>query len=279
MHWLPPLLHMHLMPTCLIFFTHILDRAACLLPLQIHREVHDGPPALNLGNLRKQNVQLIGAVTSIDVCGSAPHDYCASSGTRVHVFDGVTSVKKRQISRFKDRAYGASFRQDGKLIVAGGEDSVVQVRVPLRLGGKRPTRLAELLRCSGCRCCCAVCRPPSLQVFDAGSRTLLRQFKGHTAPVHVAKFAAGQLHVLSGSDDSHVSLWDVTSGQQVGAGTCIASIAMNHPTCSRCVALSVKMTSPLALQVCTLRGHTDYVRAASNNPASADVWATCGCGR
>ncbi|KAL4854143.1 U3 small nucleolar RNA-associated protein 15 [Chlorella vulgaris] len=171
----------------------------------MQREVHDGPPALNLGNLRKQNVQLIGAVTSIDVCGSAPHDYCASSGTRVHVFDGVMSVKKRQISRFKDRAYGASFRQDGKLIVAGGEDSVVQV-------------------------------------FDAGSRTLLRQFKGHTAPVHVAKFAAGQLHVLSGSDDSHVSLWDVTSGQQV----------------------------------CTLRGHTDYVRAASNNPASADVWATCG---
>jgi WD40 repeat protein len=53
------------------------------------------------------------------------------------------------------------------------------------------------------------------QVFDAGSRTLLRQFKAHKAPVHVARFALGQLHVLSGGDDGQVMLWDVTSGEQV----------------------------------------------------------------
>lgn len=54
-----------------------------------------------------------------------------------------------------------------------------------------------------------------MQVFDSGSRALLRQFKGHKAPVHVAHFAADQLRVLSGGDDGVVAMWDVTSGQQV----------------------------------------------------------------
>lgn len=55
----------------------------------------------------------------------------------------------------------------------------------------------------------------SLQVFDAGSRTLLRQFKGHKAAVHVARFAADSLNVVTGGDDGLVLMWDVTSGQQV----------------------------------------------------------------
>lgn len=42
------------------------------------------------------------------------------------------------------------------------------------------------------------------QVFDANSRTLLRQLKGHRRPVHVARFALDRLHVLSGSDDATV---------------------------------------------------------------------------
>lgn len=54
-----------------------------------------------------------------------------------------------------------------------------------------------------------------MQIFDSGSRALLRQLKAHKAPVHVARFAADQLHVLSGGDDGMVATWDVTSGQQV----------------------------------------------------------------
>lgn len=63
-------------------------------------------------------------------------------------------------------------------------------------------------------------------MFDAGSRTLLRQFKGHRAPVHVARFAADQLHVVTGGDDGVVALWDITSGQQVRSwcqGYCCAT--------------------------------------------------------
>lgn len=77
---------------------------------------------------RAQATQVVGAVTSLDFCSTQPHDFCASAGTRLHVFDGTSSAAKRQFSRFKDKAYSGSFRRDGRLIVAGGENAVVQVR-------------------------------------------------------------------------------------------------------------------------------------------------------
>lgn len=76
---------------------------------------------------RQHAAQLLGAATWVDFCPAAPHDYCVSAGTRMHVFDGSTSAAKRQFTRFKDKAYGGSFRRDGRLIAAGGEDTVVQV--------------------------------------------------------------------------------------------------------------------------------------------------------
>lgn len=45
----------------------------------------------------------------------------------------------------------------------------------------------------------------SLQVFDAGSRTLLRQLKAHKRAAHVAHFAPDRMHVLSAADDTTVS--------------------------------------------------------------------------
>lgn len=142
-----------------------------MLTLQQQERAPDWP-------FRQHAAQLLGAATCIDFCPAAPHDYCVSAGTRMHIFDGTTSAAKRQITRFKDKAYGGSFRWDGRLIAAGGEDALVQV-------------------------------------FDAGSRTLLRQFKGHKAAVHVARFAADSLNVVTGGDDGLVLMWDVTSGQQV----------------------------------------------------------------
>jgi U3 small nucleolar RNA-associated protein 15 len=84
--------------------------------------------------------------------------------------------------------------------------------------------------------------PGPWQVFDAGSRGVLRQFKAHKRPTRVARFAPDKLHVLSGSDDVTVRWWDVTSGAQL----------------------------------MRLDGHRDYVRAAAVSPASPDTWATGG---
>lgn len=57
------------------------------------------------------------------------------------------------------------------------------------------------------------------QVFDANSRGLLRQLKGHQRPVHVTRFAPDRLHVLSGGDDALARWWDISTGKQVGKPT------------------------------------------------------------
>jgi hypothetical protein len=77
-------------------------------------------------------------------------------------------------------------------------------------------------------------------VFDANSRAVLRQLKGHARPAHVARWSPDKTHVLSGGDDVTVRWWDISSGSQV----------------TRC------------------DGHTDYVRAAAVSPASEATWLT-----
>ena len=82
------------------------------------------------------------------------------------------------------------------------------------------------------------------QVFDAGSRSVLRQLKGHSRPVHVTRFAADKTHVLSGGDDVTLRWWDIASGKQL----------------------------------LRLVGHEDYVRAAAASTSSSDTWASGGSG-
>jgi WD40 repeat protein len=62
---------------------------------------------------------------------------------QVIIYDSVLRKIKKTITRFRDIAYSGSFRPDGQLVVAGGETGIVQV-------------------------------------FDPGSRAVLRQLKGHT---------------------------------------------------------------------------------------------------
>ena len=61
-------------------------------------------------------------------------------GAQVLVYDGATRQPQAQLSRFKDKAYGARFRPDGKLIVAGGETGTVQA------SGGSPAALQAALR-------------------------------------------------------------------------------------------------------------------------------------
>ena len=46
---------------------------------------------------------------------------------QVIIYDAVTRQVRRQFTRFKDKAYCGTFRSDSKLLVAGGEDGIVQV--------------------------------------------------------------------------------------------------------------------------------------------------------
>ena len=66
-------------------------------------------------------------VTSIDFCPVAPHDFAVTNSTRVQIYSPHTNTVRKTISRFKDIAYSGTFRNDGKLLVAGGETGIIQV--------------------------------------------------------------------------------------------------------------------------------------------------------
>ena len=150
-------------------------------------------------------VEHVAPVTYIEFCPTAPHTFAATASTRVHCYNPSTNAEVKTLSRFHDIAYSGSFRKDGKLMVAGGA------------AGK-------------------------IQVMDMATRSILRTFKGHSAPVHVTKFAEDNVHVFSASDDKTCRYWDIPTQKAVNV----------------------------------FAGHTDYVRTAACNPTTPNVWATGG---
>jgi len=46
---------------------------------------------------------------------------------QVILYDGLSRQVRRTFGRFKDTAYSGSIRADGRLLVAGGQNGIVQV--------------------------------------------------------------------------------------------------------------------------------------------------------
>ncbi len=65
---------------------------------------------------------------SARACTYAPMCSTPCAFPQVVVYNGHTRQVGRTFSRFKDTAYSGCFRSDGRLLVAGGQDGVVQVR-------------------------------------------------------------------------------------------------------------------------------------------------------
>jgi len=116
------------------------------------------------------------SVTHIDFSPISPHPFAISSSSRVQIFDPHTNKVSSTISRFKDVVYSGSFRNDGKLLVAGGAEGLVRL-------------------------------------CDLSSRFVLKTYKGHQKPVHVTKFSPSNMHIMSASDDCTVKCWDLTSAE------------------------------------------------------------------
>lgn len=143
------------------------------------------------------------APSSIDFSPVAPYDFAVSSSLQVDIFSTQTNAIYRTLTRFKDVVRCASYRHDGKMLAAGDD--------------------------RGCT-----------QLFDMGSRTVMRSFAGHTKPVRVAKFSSDGGQLITASDDGRAICWDVASESQI----------------------------------CTLEGHTDFVRSGTLGPASPHIFAT-----
>ncbi|XP_030029481.2 U3 small nucleolar RNA-associated protein 15 homolog [Manduca sexta] len=123
-------------------------------------------------------IKEFGAIDYLDFSPVEPYYFAATCSVRVQIYDPVTKVVAKNISKFVEAAYGGCFRADGKLLVAGSEESGVKL-------------------------------------FDVQSKSLLRVFTGHTGPVHRTFFTKDQLKVISYSDDKSVSLWDISTEERI----------------------------------------------------------------
>ncbi|KAN0062011.1 U3 small nucleolar RNA-associated protein 15 [Thecaphora frezii] len=112
------------------------------------------------------------STSSQPASASARQKFAVTTGTRVQIYSMRTSRVIKTVSRFSDVARSASFRSDGRLMVAGDDSGLVQV-------------------------------------FDVNSRMILRTLKGHANPVHVSKFSPNSTQILTASDDRTVKLWDM----------------------------------------------------------------------
>ncbi|KAI5736769.1 hypothetical protein M8J76_006865 [Diaphorina citri] len=111
-----------------------------------------------------------------------PYYFAVTSSAKVQVYNPITKLVYKNLSKFREAAYGGTFRKDGKLLVAGGED-------------------------------------PEVKLFDVSSKNLLRVFKGHKGPIHRCFFTCDNTHIASFSDDKVVALWDIPSESQMSTFT------------------------------------------------------------
>lgn len=127
-------------------------------------------------------------------------DYFAvTTGARVQLFSSRTRKLVKTISRFDDTAYSGEIRYDGRVLAAGDETGAIQV-------------------------------------FDVGSRAILKTWKEHKQPVHTVKWNPNDVtSLMSCSDDATVRLWDLPSDSSE----------------------------------ITLRGHQDYVRCGTFLPGQS----------
>ncbi|CAG9861017.1 unnamed protein product [Phyllotreta striolata] len=145
-------------------------------------------------------VKEFGPIDNISFSPIEPHYFAVTCSVRVQVYNPITKLVVKNLSRFRANAYGATFRSDGKLILSGGEEM-------------------------------------NVKLFDVQSKSLLRLFKGHTAPVHRVNFLHGRPQISTFSDDKTVKIWDI----------------------------------PTEKTLITYDGHSDYIRAGATCEALPDI--------
>lgn len=123
-------------------------------------------------------IKEFGAIDYIDFSPVDPYNFAVSCSVRVQVYNPLTKLVVQNISAFEKNAYGATYRKDGRLLVAGEESGTVRL-------------------------------------FESSSKNPLRIFRKHTAAVHRVSFTADNTHIVSFSDDKSVKLWDIPSEKVV----------------------------------------------------------------
>ena len=116
-------------------------------------------------------------ITSLHYSPSPPHELLVTNTNRIQLYDSTCTLL-RTINSIKNTPHGATFREDGKLLLAGDD--------------------------TGC-----------VHIFEVSRKSTLRKLAGHSQPVHKAMFSPEGSHVFSCSDDTSVRVWDLSSGDQL----------------------------------------------------------------
>ncbi|CAH1135159.1 unnamed protein product [Ceutorhynchus assimilis] len=145
-------------------------------------------------------VKEFGPIDYIDFSPKEPHYFAVTCSVRVQIYNPITKLVTKNLSRFRENAYGAVFRSDGSLILAGGEEK-------------------------------------NVKLFDISTKSMLRLFKGHSAPVHRVAFVHKEPQIVSFSDDKSVRVWDIATENTL------------H----------------------TFEGHSDYIRAGIVSPDMPNI--------
>ena len=145
--------------------------------------------------------KLFGGPNYIHFDPSGSGQYIVTGSTKVSLYDPISDNVQRSFSRFEDDAYSGKFRRDGKLLVAGDKTGHVKV-------------------------------------FDVVTKAVLRQLKGHTSAVRAATWTQDALHMLSGSDDKSMCVWDLATGVEYWRGS---------------------------------HGHSDYIRCVDASPVDNNI--------
>lgn len=72
-------------------------------------------------------VKEFGPIDYIDFSPIEPHYFAVTCSVRVQVYNPVTKLVVKNLSRFRENAYGAVFKPDGRLICAGGEETNIKL--------------------------------------------------------------------------------------------------------------------------------------------------------
>ncbi|KAJ8881507.1 hypothetical protein PR048_017989 [Dryococelus australis] len=123
-------------------------------------------------------VKEFGPVDYINFSPAESHYFAVTCSVRVQIYNSITKLVQKNLNRFQETAYGGSFRSDGRLLCAGGEETHVKL-------------------------------------FDVSSKSLLRVFRGHTSAVHRCFFTLAGTQIASFSDDKNVCLWDIPSEKAI----------------------------------------------------------------
>uniref|UniRef100_A0A6A7FVF2 U3 small nucleolar RNA-associated protein 15 homolog n=2 Tax=Hirondellea gigas TaxID=1518452 RepID=A0A6A7FVF2_9CRUS len=160
-------------------------------------------------------------INYVDACPGSTHLTAISTGPKVVIYNCRSGRAVSTISRFQRTAYGASYRQDGRLLAAGSEDSHIRLfdsrnndQLRVFKGHTGPVRRVKFL--PGCPQIASFSDDKTCAIWDIGDEKKILELKGHTDFIRSGCVSPCSAHlVMSGSDDRTVRVWDLRTGVTV----------------------------------------------------------------